>query len=94
MLLDTKQSLLDVDFENYEIHILHSAVPVAEQQAVFSPTSQGVQRIILSTNIAETSVTIPNVVYVVDAGKCKEKASNIWRARRDILLMLSKALRP
>lgn len=73
VLLDTRQSLLDIDFAEYEIHILHSAVPVTEQQAVFAPAPKGLQRIILSTNIAETSVTIPNVVYVVDAGKCKEK---------------------
>lgn len=72
-LLDMSKSLLEVDFHNYDIHILHSAVPVADQQAVFAPSSPGVQRIILSTNIAETSVTIPDVVYVVDAGKCKEK---------------------
>lgn len=71
ILWDTKQSLLEVDFSRYEVHILHSTVPVAEQQAVFAPTAEGVQRIILATNIAETSVTIPNVVYVVDAGKCK-----------------------
>jgi RecG-like helicase len=72
-LWDTKQSLLDVDFSEYEVHILHSTIPVAEQQAVFAPAPQGLQRIILATNIAETSVTIPNVIYVVDAGKCKEK---------------------
>jgi HrpA-like RNA helicase len=71
ILLDRQQPLLDVDFDRYEIHILHSAIPVAEQQAVFSPAEAGLQRIILATNIAETSVTIPDVVYVVDAGKCK-----------------------
>ena len=29
--------------------------------------------IVLSTNVAETSLTIPNIRYVVDSGKCKEK---------------------
>ena len=73
VLLDPQQALFNLNFGRYEMHILHSEVPVAEQQLVFGPAPPGVQRIILSTNIAETSVTIPDVVYVVDAGKCKEK---------------------
>ncbi|PRQ70928.1 hypothetical protein AAT19DRAFT_10468 [Rhodotorula toruloides] len=67
--------LFGIDFmsKDYEIHILHSTVPLADQQAVFEPPPKGIRRIVLSTNIAETSVTIPDVVYVVDAAKCKEK---------------------
>lgn len=67
--------LFDVNFNDreYEIHVLHSTIPIAEQQAVFEPPAKGIRRIVLSTNIAETSVTIPDVVYVVDSAKCKEK---------------------
>ncbi|CAE6412163.1 unnamed protein product, partial [Rhizoctonia solani] len=61
------------DRSKYTLHILHSTVPVAEQQAVFEPPSEGVRRIILATNIAETSITIPDVVYVVDTARVKEK---------------------
>lgn len=70
-----KFPLLDVNFNDreYEIHLLHSTIPIAEQQAVFEPPPAGIRRIVLSTNIAETSVTIPDVVYVVDSAKCKEK---------------------
>ncbi|KAH7345119.1 hypothetical protein B0J17DRAFT_29208 [Rhizoctonia solani] len=57
----------------YTVHLLHSTVPVAEQQAVFDPPEEGVRRIILATNIAETSITIPDVVYVVDTARAKEK---------------------
>ncbi|CAE6428775.1 unnamed protein product [Rhizoctonia solani] len=67
---------LEVDLTNhdkYTIHLLHSTVPVAEQQAVFDPPEPGVRRIILATNIAETSITIPDVVYVVDTARVKEK---------------------
>jgi HrpA-like RNA helicase len=74
-LLDTSKRLLGIDFNDaskYEIHLLHSSVPVDDQQAIFNPPPPGIRRIILSTNIAETSVTIPDVVYVVDAGKLKE----------------------
>jgi superfamily II DNA/RNA helicase len=70
-----KFPLLDINFNSpkYEIHILHSSIPIAEQQAVFEPPEKGIRRIVLSTNIAETSVTIPDVVFVVDSAKCREK---------------------
>ena len=62
------------DPDRYELHVLHSTIPIADQQAVFEPpTNPNIRRIVLSTNIAETSVTIPDVVYVVDSAKCKEK---------------------
>ncbi|CUA77429.1 hypothetical protein RSOLAG22IIIB_02442 [Rhizoctonia solani] len=73
---DRRHSLLKVDLadrDKYTVHILHSTVPVAEQQAVFDPPRAGVRRIILATNIAETSITIPDVVYVVDTARVKEK---------------------
>ena len=61
------------DKSKFSIHVLHSSVPVSEQQKIFEPCKKGIRRIILSTNVAETSVTIPDVVYVVDAGRVKEK---------------------
>ena len=61
------------DTTRYSIHLLHSSVPVAEQQLIFDPPPPGIRRIILSTNIAETSVTIPDVIYVVDSAKLKEQ---------------------
>jgi small subunit ribosomal protein S24e len=69
------RNLLDVNFQDeskYSIHYLHSTIPAAEQRQVFTPPPKGVRRIILATNIAETSITIPDVVYVVDAGRVKE----------------------
>uniref|UniRef100_V5GQ99 Oxysterol-binding protein n=1 Tax=Kalmanozyma brasiliensis (strain GHG001) TaxID=1365824 RepID=V5GQ99_KALBG len=78
LLTDTQNHpLLRTDFndrDQHEIHILHSSVPVQDQQAVFEPVRhKGIRRIILATNIAETSITIPDVVYVVDTGRVKEK---------------------
>jgi small subunit ribosomal protein S24e len=61
------------DPSRYSIHLLHSSIPVAEQQIIFDPPPAGVRRIIIATNIAETSVTIPDVVYVVDTAKVKEQ---------------------
>jgi small subunit ribosomal protein S24e len=72
-LLERKLSLPISDPARYSIHLLHSSIPVAEQQVIFDPPPPGIRRIILSTNIAETSVTIPDVVYVVDTAKVKEQ---------------------
>ena len=61
------------DTSKFSIHLLHSTIPLAEQQAIFEPPAAGVRRIILATNIAETSITIPDVVYVIDTAKIKEQ---------------------
>ena len=51
---------------------LHSGLPKEEQKKVFQPSLHQ-QMIILSTNIAETSITIDNIGVVIDSGKVKEK---------------------
>ncbi|KAG9242683.1 P-loop containing nucleoside triphosphate hydrolase protein [Calycina marina] len=67
---------LGVDFldsSRFRLLTLHSTIPAADQAAVFESVSPGCRKIILSTNIAETSVTIPDIQYVVDTGKLREK---------------------
>ena len=63
-----------VDFKNeakFKLCLLHSSLQAA-QNTVFDPVPEGCRKIILGTNIAETSITIPDVQYVVDTGKLRE----------------------
>lgn len=53
---------------------LHSMVPPLEQKKVFKRPPPGCRKIVLSTNIAETAVTIDDIVYVIDSGRMKEKS--------------------
>jgi ATP-dependent RNA helicase DHX8/PRP22 len=50
---------------------LYATLPPALQARVFAPTPPGARRAILATNVAETSVTLEGVAYVVDAGLAK-----------------------
>ncbi|XP_067667138.1 3'-5' RNA helicase YTHDC2-like isoform X1 [Haliotis asinina] len=66
----------DKKFESfrYVLYTLHSSIQSNDQRKVFKMAPQGVRKIILSTNIAETSVTVNDVVFVIDSGKVKEKS--------------------
>ena len=52
---------------------LFASLPNKEQHKVFTDTPNGYRKIILATNIAETSITIPGVKYVIDTGMVKAK---------------------
>ena len=51
---------------------LYGALSGADQRKIFAPPPRGARKIVVATNIAETSVTIDDVRYVVDAGRAKE----------------------
>ncbi|XP_062370044.1 3'-5' RNA helicase YTHDC2-like isoform X3 [Cinclus cinclus] len=58
----------------YQVFMLHSNMQTSDQKRVLKSPPPGVRKIILSTNIAETSITVNDVVFVIDSGKVKEKS--------------------
>ena len=68
-----------------ELIPLHGALPMGEQDRAFETQSQR-RRVILATNVAETSITLPGITAVVDAGLVRQR---IHQSQRIVL-----ALRP
>ncbi len=55
---------------------IYSTLPTDLQAKIFEPTPPGARKVVLATNIAETSLTIDGIVYVVDPGFSKQKSYN------------------
>ncbi|KAK3545954.1 hypothetical protein QTP70_016947 [Hemibagrus guttatus] len=74
---------------------LHSSMSVASQQVVFKRPPEGQRKIVLATNIAETSITIDDIVHVVDLGTQKEQSydprtkvsclDTVWISRSNVI---------
>ena len=60
--------------DKYLVLPLHSMVAPQEQKRVFQRPPPFVRKIVLSTNMAETAITIDDVVCVIDSGRLKEKS--------------------
>ncbi|XP_076455055.1 pre-mRNA-splicing factor ATP-dependent RNA helicase DHX16-like [Babylonia areolata] len=55
---------------------IYSTLPSDMQAKIFEPTPPGARKVVLATNIAETSLTIDGIVYVIDPGFSKQKSYN------------------
>ncbi|KAK4958624.1 putative ATP-dependent RNA helicase DHR1 [Elasticomyces elasticus] len=80
---DTEQDMFPANggsaaIAGLKVHILplYSKLPTAQQLRVFEPSPEGSRLIVLATNVAETSLTIPGIRYVFDSGRSKEKSYN------------------
>ena len=74
--LITEARQLPRDAMRMRVLPMHGGLPRADQLRVFERTPRGTRKIIVATNIAEASVTIDGIVYVVDAGFVKMPAYN------------------
>ncbi len=55
---------------------IYSVLPSEMQARIFEKTPEGARKVVLATNIAETSLTIDGITYVVDCGFCKQTSFN------------------
>ena len=55
---------------------IYANLPSEMQAKIFEPTPEGARKVVLATNIAETSLTIDGIVYVIDPGFVKENVYN------------------
>ncbi|CDK28348.1 unnamed protein product [Kuraishia capsulata CBS 1993] len=65
---------------------LYAALPTTQQTKIFNPVKSHERKVILATNIAETSITVPGIKYVVDSGLRKVK---VWRHSLGISTLLT-----
>ncbi len=66
---DTADALTGLGLRDTEVVPLYARLSAAEQQRVFAPHSG--RRVVLATNVAETSLTVPGIRYVIDAGTAR-----------------------
>lgn len=52
---------------------IYSQLPADLQSKIFEKAPDGMRKVVVSTNIAETSLTVDGIIYVVDTGYCKLK---------------------
>ncbi|XP_013884176.1 pre-mRNA-splicing factor ATP-dependent RNA helicase DHX16 [Austrofundulus limnaeus] len=55
---------------------IYANLPSDMQAKIFTPTPPGARKVVVATNIAETSLTIDGIIYVIDPGFCKQKSYN------------------
>lgn len=65
------EELLSGQLDGTQIHTLYGQLPFERQRAAIAPSAKGERKIVLSTPIAETSITIEGVRVVVDSGLCR-----------------------
>ena len=75
---ETSDALRKHHKSSVEILPLFARLSAAEQNKIFHPT--GARRIVLSTNVAETSLTVPGIKYVIDTGLARISRYS-WRSR-------------
>jgi ATP-dependent RNA helicase DHX29 len=76
----SRRLLSQKSLQGHVVVPLHSSISPKDQKNAFKVHPPGVRKIVISTNIAETSVTIEDIVYVVDTGRHKERRHDASRS--------------
>lgn len=73
-ILYERMKALGPNVPNLNILPVYSALPSEQQSRIFEPAPPGERKVVIATNIAETSITIDHIYYVVDPGFVKQNA--------------------
>ena len=65
---------------------IYANLPSDMQAKVFEPTPPGARKVVLATNIAETSLTIDNIIYVIDPGFNKQNSYNARTGMESLII--------
>eukprot|EP00055_Hartaetosiga_balthica_P016205 m.100938 g.100938 ORF g.100938 m.100938 type:complete len:1049 (+) comp9054_c0_seq3:32-3178(+) len=74
--LDEKVRRLGSKIAELIVLPIYANLPSDMQAKIFEPTPPGARKVVLATNIAETSLTIDNIIYVIDPGFVKQNSYN------------------
>ncbi|XP_058738014.1 pre-mRNA-splicing factor ATP-dependent RNA helicase DEAH10-like [Vicia villosa] len=66
---------------------IFAALPSEQQMRAFSPAPSGFRKVILATNIAETSITIPGIKYVIDPGLVKARSYDPGKGMESLIVV-------
>lgn len=61
-----------VQRDDLDVVALHGELSLTEQQLALAPAEEGMRRVVLATNVAESSVTLPGIRVVIDTGLARE----------------------
>jgi ATP-dependent RNA helicase DHX36 len=67
-----KRLVQNFDKNRFKVLPLHSQVTPEQQSEIFEPAPPGIRKIVLTTNIAEASITVEGTEFVIDSGRAKE----------------------
>ena len=68
---------------------VYSALPSEMQSRIFEPTPAGARKVVIATNVAETSLTIDGIYYVVDPGFAKKNSYDPRLGMDSLVVMVS-----
>ncbi|KAL8213278.1 UNVERIFIED_CONTAM: putative pre-mRNA-splicing factor ATP-dependent RNA helicase dhx16 [Gekko kuhli] len=66
---------------------IYANLPSDMQARIFEPTPPGSRKVVVATNIAETSLTIDGIIYVIDPGFCKQKSYNARTGMESLIVI-------
>ncbi|WJX78835.1 Pre-mRNA-splicing factor ATP-dependent RNA helicase DEAH10 [Trifolium repens] len=73
--------------QNLAVVPIYAALPPEQQMRAFAPAPAGFRKVILATNIAETSITIPGIKYVIDPGLVKARSYDPGKGMESLIVV-------